>query len=93
MDWIFYALIATVVFYLVSTPILVANIGERFPEFHKSLGGDSVFFNPFKQLDLLWWIINRRYAVGSDRSFHRFDLYLANLALFVLLAIAFAVWG
>ena len=93
MDWIFYALIATAVLYLVSTPILVADVGDRYPDFHKSLGGNRVFFNPFAQLDLLWWIITRRYSVDSGKLLHRYDLYLSNLVLFVFFALTFAISG
>lgn len=93
MDWTFYAFIATVVFHFVGTPILIADLRERYPEFHKSFGGGWVFFSPFKQLDLIWWAITRQYADATGKAFHRYDLYSLNLVLIILFGIAFAVSG
>jgi hypothetical protein len=91
MDWLFYAFLATVVVHIVATPILVADVAGSFPDFHKSLGGHGVLFKPFKQLDLIWWILTRQYSKTSKNGFHRYDLYLANLLLFAILGISLAV--
>ena len=91
MDWIFFAFIATLIIHLLGTPVLIADLEESYPEFHKSLGGSTVFFNPFKQLDLIWWTITRRYADATGKALHRYDLYLLNLALIILLGVTFVV--
>ena len=91
MNWIFYAFIGTIIIHLVATPILIADIGGHYPDFHKRLDGDRVFFSPFKQLDLCWWIITRRHTAKTQKLLHRYDLYLANLILAVVLGIAVAV--
>ena len=91
MDWIFLAFIATVIFHFVGTPVLIADLKESDPEFYKRIGGGSVFFSPFKQLDLIWWAITRRYADATSRAFHRYDLYSLNLVLIIMFGIASAV--
>lgn len=93
MEWIFYIFIATIVVYIVGTPVLIADIGESYPDFCKRLGGNGVFFNPFKQLDLLWWIITRHYTADVGKRFHRYDLYLTNLVLVIIFGIATAIVG
>ncbi len=90
MNWIFYAFVATIIIHLVGTTVLIADIGENYPSFHKRLGGDRVFFSPFKQLDLCWWIVTRRYIAESRKVLHRYDLYLGNLVLAIVFGIATA---
>ena len=91
MDWVFNVGFATAVLHIVSTPILVADMATRHPECHRSIGGDKVFFSPFKQMDLLWWIITRQYAAKSNRSFHPYDLYLCNFSLCVMSFVTLAI--
>jgi hypothetical protein len=90
IDWLFYGFIISVVIYLVGTIILIADIGKNYPEFYEELDGLGFFFNLFKQMDFLFWIITRRYMVGTSKGFHKYDLYLGNLIVVIVL---FILWG
>lgn len=89
-DLIFYGFIVSIVIYLVGTVILIVDIEKNYPELHEKLDGIGFFFSPFKQMDFLFWIITRRYMVGANKRFHKYDLYLANLILAIVL---FVLWG
>ena len=93
MNWLFYVFMATIIFHLIGTIALVTDIGEHYPEFYKRLNGYGVFFSPFKQLDLILWIVTRRYIANTDRVFHRYDLYLANLILALVFGLAAAAFN
>lgn len=89
-DFFFLVLMLTVVLHILGTLVLVKDLETYDPEFYKSINGMGVFFNPIKQFELIAWIVTRKYLKSSDSVIHRYDLYLLNLAVFV---VSFTLYG
>lgn len=77
--------------YLIGFVLVMIDVKNHYSETYKELGGDTVFFRPFKQLDFLLWIIIRKYARISGSNFHRYDIFLMITVSFVVSILSFAV--
>jgi hypothetical protein len=74
----------SIVLYMILGIIIVIDMKTRFPEEHNRLGGMSIFFNPFKQLDFLRFLFSRKYTAQGSSSLHKYDLFILNFIVLVV---------
>lgn len=84
MSIAFYIFMLSIALYIILGVFIVIDMKTRFPGEHNRLGGMSIFFNPFKQLDLLMFLLSRKYAAQGSGGIHKYDLFILNFIVLVV---------
>lgn len=78
------AAIVIVIIYM----FIVIDIKRTFPSFYNEIGGINIL-NPFKQINVLVFLISRKYA--QNKKIHIYDLFLLNLLILLFLFFAMMI--
>ena len=88
-DVCFYIFMISTSLFVVGMAIVASEVKMK----DSGLYGETnhpIYFNPFKQLDFLLYVITRKYIEKSDRKLHIYDLLLVNMIVLVLSFICFS---
>jgi hypothetical protein len=59
---------------------IIMDMKKRFPDFYKKIGGIQIL-NPYKQIDVLIFLLSRKYIVDQQKKFHIYDVFILNLII------------
>ena len=76
-------LIFTVILNVVIMYAIFFDIRNNHSEKFKELSDTSVLFNPFKQMDLFYFLVSRKYLEKNQR-FHKYDIFIINLSIIII---------
>lgn len=88
---IFIFIICGVLYFFISA-FVVSDMKKEFPDYYKRFGGMNNI-NPIKQVDLFVFLILRKYLDGCDNKFHKYDVFVFNLIIWLLSFILLMVTG
>ncbi len=57
---------------------IIIDMNKRFPDMHEKVGGVHIL-NPYKQIDVLIFLLRRKYVIDNENTFHPYDFFLLNL--------------